>query len=313
MNTDKTKRLGRGLKSLIGDGSEKPPKVAVSKGAGTISPDFGSVTRSIRLDQIAASPFQPRRNFDDATLDGLAKSIRQAGVMQPVVVRQKAGGFELIAGERRCRAARLAGLEFIPAIINDLDDATAAQWAVIENLQREDLGPLERAAALKSLGERFGLTQSQIAEKVGLDRSTVANLIRLMDLEDKVLSLIERGDLSYGHGRALLAAAPGPQRIALATLAASEGWSVRKTEKQASRFSPQALAAKAAHLSDESANNAMKEDWGRRELERQLGEYLSTRVRVQGPDSSGKGEMMIEFYNLDHFDGLMAKLGFVMR
>jgi len=275
--------------------------------------EAGPITRRIGVDSIIPSPFQPRRSFREAPLEELAQSIKAVGVMQPVVVRKRVGGYELVAGERRWRAARLAGLDSIPAIVSDLDDAGAAQWAIIENLQREDLSPLERAAALKALGERFGLSHAQVAEKVGIDRSTVANLIRLLELEESIQALIDRGDLSYGHGRALLAAAPGPQRLALATLAATEGWSVRKTEREAGKFSVKALVGKAARSGAEATTERMKEDWGRLELERQLGEHLGTKVRLQGPDSGGKGQIMIEFYHLDHFDGLMTKMGFVMR
>ncbi|HYE02438.1 MAG TPA: ParB/RepB/Spo0J family partition protein, partial [Phycisphaerales bacterium] len=220
------KRLGRGLSGLLGEIAGVEPLSDVVRGA---QPQPTTTIREIPTTSIGPSPFQPRRVFDQDALARLAESIKAAGIMQPILLRRAtaAGGpeFELVAGERRWRAATLAGLATVPAVVSELDDARAAQWALIENLQRQDLGAMERAWALRGLCERFGLTQAQAAERVGLDRTTVTNLIRVTELEAEVREMLDRGELSLGHGKALLAAPPGPERVGLASRAAAQRWS----------------------------------------------------------------------------------------
>ncbi|MCL4221489.1 MAG: ParB/RepB/Spo0J family partition protein [Phycisphaerales bacterium] len=254
----------------------------------------------VRLDSICPSPFQPRTSFDQAELSGLAESIRRAGVLQPVLARRGAeqGTYELVAGERRWRAAEMAGLERIPALVLTLSDEEAAEWALVENLQRSDLNPMERARALRMLSERFGMTHGQIADRVGLERSSVANLVRLTELEEEVQELISKGRLGAGHGKALLAIEAGERRVRLALRAAEEEWPVRRLEASARndgtsparkpRTAPAALA----------------------DLERRLGEHLGTRVRITTVRDGTRGRIAIEFYSLDHFDGLMSKMRF---
>ncbi|MGH2841596.1 MAG: ParB/RepB/Spo0J family partition protein, partial [Solirubrobacteraceae bacterium] len=170
-------------------------------------PSAGADLRSLPLDLIGPSPNQPRRSFDEGALEALAGSLRERGVLQPVLVRPLAGGtYELVAGERRWRAARIAGLESIPALVRDRDDSEALEAALIENMAREDLNPVEEARACAALVEELGLTREVVGLRVGRSRVAVSNLLRLLDLPDEALELIERGDLSEGHGRALLLA-----------------------------------------------------------------------------------------------------------
>jgi ParB family chromosome partitioning protein len=315
-------RLGRGLASLINTPVEvaphasataPPKKIIVSDDAAQSPPVSGEETnigsRSIDVRAIVASRFQPRETFDEQGLAGLAASIRASGVMQPVLVRRAgsdAGRWELIAGERRWRAAQLAGLERIPAVIVDIDDRQAAEWALVENVQREDLSAMERARALRGLAERFGMSHATLGERVGLDRSSVANLIRLTELEPEVQALLggrdrsgESGGLSMGHGRALLGARPGSARVALAQRAAREEWSVRRLES-AVRESLEGAPVQA---------RSVEPDPQVVDLERQLSETLGTKVRLTTNADRTRGRIVIEFYGVEHFDGVVRQLG----
>jgi ParB family chromosome partitioning protein len=190
--------------------------------------------RELSLELIAPNPHQPRRNFDDDALESLADSLRVRGVLQPILVRPKAGGtYELIAGERRLRAAQLAGLDSIPALVRPRDDAESLELALIENMAREDLNPVEEARACAALVEELGLSREEVGLRVGRSRVAVSNLVRLLDLPDEALELLERGELSEGHGRALLLAGDHDARKALAARAAAEQWSVRTLEQRA--------------------------------------------------------------------------------
>jgi len=190
--------------------------------------------RRIAVELISPNPHQPRRHFDEEALTALASSLEERGVLQPVLVRPLAGGrYELIAGERRWRAARLAGLDQIPAIVRHHDDAASIELAVIENMAREDLNPLEEARACLALVEELGLTREDVGRRVGRSRVAVSNLIRLLDLPDEALELLEREALSEGHGRALLQARDHDVRRRLARDAAAAGWSVRELERRA--------------------------------------------------------------------------------
>ena len=212
--------MGRGLAAIL----------AVSGGRGPELEDL----RMIPVELIAANPKQPRRAFDDGALEALAGSLRERGVLQPVLVRPVAGGtYELVAGERRWRAAQLAGLETIPALVRVRDDAEALEAALIENMAREDLNPIEEARACAALVEELGLTREIVGLRVGRSRVAVSNLLRLLDLPDEAIALIERGDLSEGHGRALGMATDHADRRRLARSAVAEGWSVRVLEAKA--------------------------------------------------------------------------------
>jgi ParB family transcriptional regulator, chromosome partitioning protein len=217
---EKNRGMGRGLAAILSVSDRKP--------------DEQEELRSLPLDVIAPSPNQPRKAFDEAGLQALAESLSARGVLQPVLVRPVAGGtYELIAGERRWRAAKLADLEAIPAIVRDRDDADALELALIENMAREDLNVVEQARACAALVEELGLTQEDVGRRVGRSRVAVSNLLRLLDLPDEALDLLEKGALTEGHGRALLLQDDHAERRRLARDAADGGWSVRETESRA--------------------------------------------------------------------------------
>lgn len=312
------RKLGRGLSSLM-EMPSVPVEVAASERQGTAAAETAaqigaSGVRMVELGRIQRSPFQPRRDFGERQLQELAASIRRSGLMQPVILRATAvGGFELVAGERRWRAAGIAGLERIPAVVRELSDEDAAEWAIVENVQREDLNAMEKAWAFKALGERFGLTHAQIAERVGLERSSIANLIRLTELEAEIAGMISAGRLSGGHGKALLQAPAGAVRVVLAKRAAEEGWSVRRLESEAVAAAGRgAEAVSEAVVGGESGERrvraAMVED-----LERQLGEHLGSKVTITTRADGKKGKIDVAFYDLDHFDDVMTRMGFRMR
>jgi ParB family chromosome partitioning protein len=214
--------MGRGLAAIL-------PVEGVGE------PDF----REVPVALIRPNPDQPRRSFDPASITALAESISEAGVIQPLVVRPLPDGrYELIAGERRWRAAREAGLEIVPALIRDEDEARRIQTALIENVAREDLNPVDEARACATLVEDLGLTKEELGKRLGRSRVAISNLIRLLDLPDPALDLIESGDLSEGHGRAILQASGNRARGDLARRAAAEGWSVRETERRAKAGAP---------------------------------------------------------------------------
>ena len=217
--------MGRGLSAILSASS--------APAAGTDTPGAAQL-RELALDTIKPNKDQPRRRFDEEKLQALAESVTDRGVIQPVIVRPKAGGtFELVAGERRWRAARLAGLTQMPALVQDHDDATTLEVALVENMAREDLNPVEEARAVAGLVEELGLTREAVGRKVGRSRVAISNLLRLLDLPDEALELLEDGTLSEGHGRAILLAEDQLDRKRLARAAADGGWSVRVTEDQA--------------------------------------------------------------------------------
>jgi ParB family chromosome partitioning protein len=213
--------MGRGLDAILSVSTE-----------GAVTRD--EELRELPVDLIAPSPTQPRRRFDQDALQALAGSLGERGVLQPVLVRPRPGGtYELVAGERRWRAARIAGLTAIPALVRSRDDAEALELALIENMAREDLSPIEEARACAALVEELGLTREEVGRRVGRGRVAVSNLVRLLDLPDEVIELLQEGALSEGHGRALLLAEDHTARGRLARTAVQEGWSVRTVEARA--------------------------------------------------------------------------------
>jgi ParB family chromosome partitioning protein len=218
--TSRPRGMGRGLSAIL----------SVSQGTGDDRDDL----REIAVELISPNPHQPRRRFDDEALGALAESLRLRGVLQPILVRPRPGGrFELIAGERRWRAAQLAGFELIPALVRPRDDVESLELALIENMAREDLSPVEEARACAALVEELGLSREEVGLRVGRSRVAVSNLLRLLDLPDEALELLESRALSEGHGRALLLAPGHDERRRLARLAAAEAWSVRTLEQAA--------------------------------------------------------------------------------
>src|SRR5947209_15207466 len=240
--------------------------------------------RDVPVELITPNPRQPRQRFDEATLAGLAESVRRRGVLQPVLVRPASGGtYELVAGERRWRAAQLAGLELIPALVRSTDDAQALEVALIENMAREDLNPVEEARACAALVEELGLTREEVGRRVGRSRVAVSNLLRLLDLPDEALALLEDGTLSEGHGRALLLAADHADRRRLARDAALHGWSVRILEDKA-RATNEAAAPRRAAPRTRGLHPDQAEAIGR--IADALSAALGTEVRVR-PSGTG--------------------------
>ncbi len=313
------RRLGRGLDSLLsmtvpgGGGSKPTPPAPSGPSGGGINAEGGSPFRQLEIDRLSPNPRQPRQHFDDVGLEALATSIAADGMMQPVVVRQTPGSadgdYQLVVGERRWRAARLAGLRKIPALVCDVDDQTAAQWSLVENLQREDLNPIERAEAFQRLIDEFGLTHQAIAERVGLDRSSITNHLRLNELDEFTKSAVIAGRLGFGHAKALLGVSDAQRRERLAREAIRQDWSVREVERRVGGVEgvgggqrPPGSAEAGAPLA-----RAHLED-----VERRLGEHLGTKVRIQPGRTKGSGKLVIEFFAHDQFEGLLQRLGFAV-
>lgn len=273
----------------------------MGRGLAAILPEAAPAEAELRelpLAVIRPNPKQPRRRFDPDTIAALARSIADAGVIQPVIVRPLGDGrYELIAGERRLRAAREAGLEAIPALIRDEDDARRLQTALIENVAREQLNPVDEARACAALVEDLGLSKEELGRRVGRSRGAISNLIRLLDLPDPVLALLEEGQLSEGHGRAILQAADADARTRLARQAAAEGWSVRETERRAKAAAGARRPGRVVVHPDQEA--ALER------AESMLEEALGTGVRVRVAKRGIRAEI--------HFDDLDELRTFVER
>jgi ParB family chromosome partitioning protein len=261
--------------------------------------DHDGELRQVPIDLIQRGRFQPRRDMDPAALQELADSIRQQGVMQPVVVRPIAEGrYELIAGERRWRATQMAELDSIPAIIRDVPDEAAIAMALIENIQRENLNPIEEAFALQRLQEEFGLTQAQVAEAVGKSRTTITNLLRLIGLTEDVRLMLEHGDLEMGHGRAMLTLSP-KQQVQVAKQVVAKSMSVRQTEDLVRRIQQNAEAGTPAKTGAIDPNiRALQDD---------LAERLGAKVSI-AHGQRGKGKLVIEYSSLDELDGILGHI-----
>ena len=252
----------------------------------------------IAIAEIRRSPYQPRRRFDEAALGELARSVKTQGLVQPLVVRQRAdGGYELIAGERRLRAAGLAGLDAVPALVRDATDEQALALALIENIQREDLKPLEEAEALHRLREEFGMTQQAVAEAVGKSREAVANLLRLLNLAPAVRRLLEEGALEMGHARALLSLS-SEQQGAAARLVAAKKLTVRQTEALVRRMSASGSPESKPVQSPPADTLA---------LERELAETIGAPVSISH-SAKGAGKVTIRFASLDELDGILSRI-----
>ena len=277
----KVKGLGRGLDALLGD-DEAPP---VQEGA----------MRDLPIDALQPGKYQPRSHMETETLAELAESIKSQGVMQPILARPlEAGRFEIIAGERRWRAARMAGLLTVPALVKDIPDQQALAAALIENIQREDLNPLEEAIGIQRLVNEFALTHQAIAQTLGRSRTAVTNLLRLLELAPPVRELLARGQLDMGHARALLAL-PVARQLELGREAAQQGWSVREVESRVAQLlkSPQARRPRA--------------DRDVARLEEEWSERLGTTVQIKARGKRG-GRLLITYRTLEELDALLARL-----
>ena len=286
MVVKKKKGLGRGLTALLGNSDVEA----------LIEPQSDDELRNIDVDLIERGPWQPREHFDEEALQELADSITQQGVVQPIVVRQKsANRFEIVAGERRWRASQKAGLSKIPAVIKTFDDQTAAAVSLIENIQRENLNPLEESTALKRLIDEFDMTHQQVADTVARSRATVSNLLRLQDLNPDVKTLLAMRDIEMGHARALLAI-EGMEQSSVAKDVARKGLSVRETEALIRKISAPVKKPK-----------TIRKDPDIIRLEERLTERLGAQVHIK-QKSNGKGSLEIAYSSLDVLDGILKKI-----
>jgi len=280
MATRKKRGLGRGLDALLGE-------AVLAQQDGT--------NQTLPLDQIRTGSYQPRRDIDPERLGELAESIRRHGVVQPVVVRpREGGGYELVAGERRWRAARLAGLTEIPAVVRRIDDRTALAVALIENIQREDLNPLEQAEALRRFLEEFDLTHRQLAETLGKSRATISNLLRLLELHPQVKQLLAEGRIEMGHARALLGLT-GERQLEVARKVADGKMTVRATEALVKRLQQPGAPSGPADTDPDI-----------RRLQEELSDLLGTRVTIRH-SRTGKGRLVIAYDDLEQLEGLLTR------
>ena len=303
---DRPKHLGRGLESLLG-----PIRSATEQHAGVAArqtaelefpsdPQLRAGADQIDIAAISANPYQARTVWSKDDLAELCDSIKANGVIQPVIVRRAAGGFQLIAGERRLRAAKLAGLRAIPAVVRDVTDEQLFEWSLVENIHRRDLNPIERARAYRRYLDAFSLSQTEAAERLGEDRSVVANHLRLLDLPHEIREMLTDGRLTMGHARAMLALPSDEMRLSLAKRALAGRLSVREVERLVRLYlteskQPQSTPVpRLPHIT---------------ELEGEMAKQLGLRVRIQTRGNAQKGRIVIEFRSLDEFDRVAERMG----
>jgi len=302
----KRPHLGRGLESLLGPIHFLNTPVesgATEEGKELKFPtdkELRNNLSEISIDKIRTNPYQPRTVWDEQELEGLAESIRVNGVIQPILVRPADGGYELIAGERRYRAALRAGLTVIPAVVRKAGEEEMLELALVENIQRTDLNPIERARAYQRFCETFSLSQTDAAAKLGEDRSVVSNYLRLLELPAEIKDMLTDGRLSMGHARAILALPTEQLKKSLANRAMAGRLSVRDVERLVRRYLQESVKtdvqkkAKAAYIMD---------------LEKQLASTLGTKVRIEQSSRSQKGRIIIDYYSLDEFERLAERMG----
>ncbi len=296
----KKRGLGRGLDALLGSSraATTPDTPAASAAPAATPVDEADTLRTLGVEQLQRGKYQPRVDMHNESLEELADSIRQQGVVQPILVRAVSKGrYEIVAGERRWRAAQLAGLKEVPVVIREMDDRAAIAVALIENIQREDLNPLEEARALQRLIDEFEMTHQQAAEAVGRSRTAVSNLLRLLELGEVATGMVERGELEMGHARALLALS-GRRQAEAAHQVVDKGLSARATE----RLVKQLLAADAG-----ADTTAPRRDPDLVRLEQDLSDRIGAPVRVQS-GARGKGKLIISYNSLDELDGILEHI-----
>lgn len=324
---NKKSRLGRGLGSLLGGGESLPAGPSIvempSSKSTTVSPLATQKMNTqaqatpppqpqvpaeariwkVAVDKLSPSEFQPRTHFEKSKLEELAQSIKQNGILQPIVARKLSSGrFEIIAGERRWRAAQIAGLHEVPVILKEMPNQTALELAIIENIQREDLNPIEEAEAYQRLADEFSLTQQQIAEKVGKERATVANSLRLLSLPSQVREMVVKGEISQGHAKVLLSLSDATKQVELARKVVSEKLSVRQLEKMAS--SKNASTATPSSDTKDITQSVTQRLVG--SLAEELQKRLGTKVSIDY--SGGKGKISVHFYSDEELTQLVDRL-----
>lgn len=285
------KALGRGLEALISKQAIASPKP---------DPRAGERVEAIAVDQIEPSALQPRKHFDEDKLKELADSIRARGLIEPLVVRRKGEKFELIAGERRWRASREVGLQTVPVIVREASDREVLELALIENLQRADLNPVEEAQGFAELMERYGLTQEELAKQIGRSRVAIANTVRLLTLVEEGLQLLARGQITAGHARALLGLSLPEQQKAALHVVVKEGLTVRQTEVLVQKWNQRDASSRKRR-----AGRSPGADW--RDLELRLQQALGTKVKLIG--GAERGRMEIQYFSGDDLDRILEKLG----
>jgi len=303
--------MGRGLEALLGQMSKRPEPVAAPT-AGAPAPASnklpGDELANLPVDLLQRGKYQPRVDMRQESLEELASSIKAQGIVQPIVVRPVEGAagpsqrYEIIAGERRWRAAQIAGLEVIPAVIRRVPDEAAIAMALIENIQRENLNPLEEARALERLISEFGITHQQAADAVGRSRAAVSNLLRLLELPQEITALVEHRELEMGHARALLGLTQRRQQIEVGTLVAKKGLSVRDTEGMV-----RGLLNKASGGSDGASQQSKALDPNVQRLQDEISEKLGAVVEIQHT-GSGRGRLVVSYHSLDELDGIIAHI-----
>jgi len=303
---EKPKHLGRGLASLLGpiisDSDYENQAIPITAIAAKLPPDkeLHSSLREIRIDAIKPNPYQPRMIWNEQELADLAESIRINGVIQPIIVRPADYGYELIAGERRFRAAEIASLTTIPALVREASDEKMLELALIENIHRTSLNPIERAKAYQTYLKTFSITQAKAAERLAEDRSVIANYLRLLDLPEEIKQMLINRQLTMGHARAILSLPTDELRRKLANRAMAGRLSVREVESLVRKYltgsskSEQVKRSKPAHILD---------------LENKLTSQLGTKVSIETRKNGQKGKIIIEFYSLDEFDRIAEHIG----
>ena len=302
---EKPKHLGRGLQALLGpitsSFSDKNQLVPIQISDPNFQPDKHlSNLREINIDQVKPNRYQPRQTWNDEELADLAESIKAKGIIQPIIVRQAGAAFELIAGERRLRAAKLAGLKTLPAIIRPATDQEMLEIALIENINRTDLNPIERARAYQNYINTFNTTQDETANRLGQSRPAITNFLRLLDLPDEIQQMLTSGELSLGHARAILSLPTDDLRRRLANRAMAGRLSVREVERLVRRYitgsdkSLRPLPVKPPHIID---------------LENRLTSQLGTKVSIETRKNGNRGKIIIEFYSIDDFDRITEQIG----
>jgi len=303
--------MGRGLEALLGQMSKRPEPAPAAAGAPATPPPPaklpGDELANLPLDLLQRGKYQPRVDMRQESLEELAASIKSQGIIQPIVVRAVDGAapgasqrYEIIAGERRWRAAQIAGLATVPAVIRKVPDEAAIAMALIENIQRENLNPLEEARALERLISEFGITHQQAADAVGRSRAAVSNLLRLLELAPEITAFVESRELEMGHARALLALTQRRQQVEVGTLVAKRGLSVRDTEGMV-----RGILARASGGS--TAKDAKPIDPNVQRLQDELSEKLGAPVEIQH-SGSGKGKLVVSYHSLDELDGIIAHI-----
>ena len=303
---EKPRHLGRGLESLISpitSGGEEQGGILSDRSESSNFPvdkELGDSLQEISLNDISPNPYQARNVWNEQDLADLAESIKANGVVQPILVRPFADGYQLIAGERRFRAAKLSSLEVIPALVRRASDEQLHEWSLVENIHRVDLNPIERAKAYRDYLNAFSLTQTEAAQRLGEDRSVVANHIRLLDLPQEIKEMLAGSKLSMGHARAILALPTDELRRKLANRAMAGRLSVREVERLVRKY----LAG-----SNQEKKNVRLKPPHIQDLEMKLSGQLGTKVSIETKKNGQRGRVIIEFYSLDEFDGITERLG----